>query len=176
MSKSYGNYIGLTDPADEMFGKVMSIPDVLMVKYYRLCTPLSVDEVDRIEAEMVAGTAHPNATKRHLARAIVELYHGAEDAASAEEAFDRVFKHHEAPDDVPDIEVPLTPIVHLPAMLRALGLVTSNAEGRRMIDAGAVRVEGDPVPAHAYDLPWDDLVGRVIQAGKRRFARPVAPR
>jgi tyrosyl-tRNA synthetase len=175
MSKSYGNYIGLTDPADEMFGKIMSIPDELTVKYYRLCTPLSVDEVDAIEADILAGTAHPNATKRHLARAIVELYHGAMAAVDAEAAFDRVFKHHEAPDDVPDVEVAETPIVHLPALLKELGLVTSNAEGRRMIDAGAVRIEGDPVAPQAYDLRWADVVGRVVQAGKRRFARPVAP-
>jgi tyrosyl-tRNA synthetase len=176
MSKSYGNYIGLTDPADEMFGKVMSIPDELMAKYYRLCTPLSVDEVDVIEAELAAGTAHPNATKRHLARAIVGLYHGEDAAVEAEAAFDRVFKRHEAPEDVPEIEVAATGEVHLPALLKDLGLVPSNAEGRRMIDAGAVRIEGDIVPPHAYDLRWDDVVGRVVQAGKRRFARPVAPR
>jgi tyrosyl-tRNA synthetase len=176
MSKSYGNYVGLTDPADEMFGKIMSIPDGLMVKYYRLCTPLTVDEVDAIEAELAAGTAHPNVTKRHLARAIVELYHGAMAAVDAEAAFDRVFRDHDAPEDVADVVVAETPMVHLPALLKELGLVASNAEGRRMIDAGAVRIDGAAVVPQAYDLQWDDVVGRVIQAGKRRFARPVAPR
>ncbi len=176
MSKSYGNYIGLTDPADEMFGKVMSIPDALMVKYYRLCTLLTVDEIDIIEAELAAGTVHPNATKRHLARAIVEIYHGAKASVDAEDAFDRVFKHHEAPEDVPDIEIAASGTVHLPALLKDLGLVPSNGEGRRMIDAGAVRIDGEISPPHAYDLQWDGIVGRVVQAGKRRFARPVAPR
>jgi tyrosyl-tRNA synthetase len=176
MSKSYGNYIALTDPAEEMFGKVMSIPDELVVKYYRLCTPLSVDEIDAIEAELAAGTAHPNATKRHLARAIVELYHDAQAAGDAEAAFDRVFKHHDAPDDVADVEVSAAPVAHLPALLKDLGLVPSNAEGRRMIDAGAVRIDGDVVAPHTYDLRWEDVVGRVVQAGRRRFARPVAPR
>jgi tyrosyl-tRNA synthetase len=135
-----------------------------------------VDEVDLIEAELADGTAHPNATKRHLARAIVGLYHGEDAAAEAEEAFDRVFKHHELPEDVLEIEVAASGEVHLPALLKDLGLVASNTEGRRMIDAGAVRIEGEVVPPHAYDLRWDDLVGRVVQAGKRRFARPVAPR
>jgi len=176
MSKSYGNYVGLTDPADEMFGKIMSIPDELMGKYYRLCTPLSVEEVDTIEAELSTGTAHPNATKRHLARVIVELYHGVRAAVDAEAAFDRVFKDHDAPEDVPDVVVAVTPAVHLPALLKELGLVTSNAEGRRMIDAGAVRIDGASVVPHAYDLQWDDVVGRVVQAGKRRFARPVVGR
>jgi tyrosyl-tRNA synthetase len=159
-----------------MFGKVMSIPDGLMAKYYRLCTPLSVDEVDVIEAELASGTAHPNATKRHLARAIVELYHGERAAIDAEAAFDRVFKDHDAPADVPDVAMQETPIVHLPALLKELGLVTSNAEGRRMIDAGAVRIEGAAVAPQAYDLRWDEVVGRVVQAGKRRFARPIAAR
>jgi tyrosyl-tRNA synthetase len=176
MSKSYGNYIGLTDTADAMFGKVMSIPDALMAKYYRLCTPLEVAEVELIEAELVAGTAHPNETKRHLARAIVALYHGQEAAVGAEEAFDRVFKRHEAPDDVPSVEVVAAPEMHLPALLKELGLVASNAEGRRIIDGGGVKIDGRSVPAGCFDLPWSDLDGRVVQAGKRRFARPIAAR
>jgi tyrosyl-tRNA synthetase len=176
MSKSYGNYIGLTEAGDEMFGKVMSIPDTLMPKYYRLCTPLGVDEVDRIEAELAAGAAHPNEAKRHLARAIVALYHGPEAAVDAEAAFDRVFKRHEAPDDVPSVEIAPAPNMHLPALLKDLGLVASNAEGRRIIDGGGVRIDGQPVPSGCYDLPWSDLEGRVVQAGRRRFARPVAAR
>jgi tyrosyl-tRNA synthetase len=174
MSKSYGNYIALTDPPDEMFGKVMSIPDGLMAKYFRLCTPLSVGEVDQIEAELASGRAHPNATKRRLARAIVDLYYDPQAAVDAEEAFDRVFKRHEAPDDVPTFEVVPAPVMHLPALLKELGLVASNAEGRRIIDGGGVRIDGAAVPAQAYDLPWNELDGRILQAGKRRFARPVS--
>jgi tyrosyl-tRNA synthetase len=174
MSKSYGNYVGLTDTAEEMFGKVMSIPDALIAKYYRLCTPSAVDEVDRIESDLASGAAHPNATKRDLARAIVDLYHGAQAAVDAEEAFDRVFKRHEAPDEVPQVEVTPAPIMHLPSLLKDLGLVASNAEGRRIIDGGGVRIDGRAVPAGAYDLPWSEVAGCVVQAGKRRFARPVA--
>ncbi len=86
-----------------MFGKVMSIPDELMVKYFRLCTPLEVSEVDAIEAGLTAGALHPNATKRRLAREIVTLYHDADAAVAAEEAFDRVFKQHEMPEDIPEV-------------------------------------------------------------------------
>jgi tyrosyl-tRNA synthetase len=185
MSKSYGNYVGLTEPAAEMFGKVMSIPDTLLVKYFRLCTPLSVDEVDAIDADLATGRAHPNATKRRLARAVVELYHGAQAAVDAEDSFDRVFKHGGLPDDVPEMAITISDVVkasdaggasvaHLPALLKQLGLVASNAEGRRAIDGGGVRIDGVAVSAGVYDLPWDDVVGRVVQAGKRRFARPVA--
>ena len=174
MSKSYGNYIGLTDAPDEMFGKVMSIPDELMVKYYRLCTPVPVDEVDRIEAGLAAGSERPNLIKRRLAREIVALYHDAAAAASAEEAFDRVFKRHEAPEDIPEVAVSATDPVHLPALLRELGLVPSSGEGRRLIDGGGVRIDGEPVPSKVYDIAWDAVAGKVVQAGKRRFARPVA--
>jgi tyrosyl-tRNA synthetase len=173
MSKSYGNYIGLTDPADAMFGKVMSIPDALITKYFRLCTNVSVDEADAIEAGLTAGTLNPNVTKRRLARSIVDLYHGSGAGVDAEGAFDRVFKRHEAPDDVPEVRVAPSPVMHLPALLKELGLVASNAEGRRMIDGGGVRIDGEPVSAGAYDLAWDQVAGRVVQAGKRRFARPI---
>lgn len=174
MSKSYGNYIGLTDAPAEMFGKVMSIPDALTVKYFRLCTAIGVDEVDRIEAELGSGEAHPNATKRRLARAIVELYYDPKAAVDAEEAFDRVFKRHEVPDDIPSMKVTPAPVMHVPALLKDLGLVSSNAEGRRLIDGGGLRIDGEVVASGSYDLPWTDLDGRVVQAGKRRFARPVS--
>jgi tyrosyl-tRNA synthetase len=174
MSKSYGNYIGLTDAADDMFGKAMSIPDVLMVKYFRLCTLLGVEEIDAIEAELASGAADPNVTKRRLGRAIVDLYHGAGSGIGAEEAFDRVFRRHEAPEDVPEVQVTPAPLMHLPALLKELGLVSSNAEGRRMIDGGGVRIDGEPVAAQVYDISWEQVAGRIVQAGKRHFARPVA--
>jgi len=174
MSKSYGNYIGLTDEAPDMFGKVMSIPDELMVKYYRLCTALPVDEVERLERELETGGVHPNAAKRRLAREVVDLYHGTGAGADAEAAFDRVFKQHQAPADVPSIEVDLADEVYLPALLHELGLVGSGGEGRRMIDGGGVRIDGEALVPGAYNLSRASVEGRVVQAGKRRFARPVA--
>ena len=174
MSKSYGNAVGLTDSPEEMFGKLMSIPDELMAKYYRLATSLPVDELEAVEREISSGTVHPGVQKRRLARTIVENYHDAQAALDAEAAFDRVFKRHEAPADVPEIAVEKADPVHLPALLKELGFVASNAEGRRLVDGGGVRIDGETVAERGYDLPWETVAGRVVQAGKRQFARPVA--
>lgn len=173
MSKSYGNYIGLTDAPDDMFGKLMSIPDTLMVKYYRLCTPLPVDEIDCIETGLGNGTLHPNEIKRRLAREIVSLYHSPDDAQRAEEAFDRVFKRHDIPEDVPDVRVEHEDVVHLPAVMKVAGLAPTTSEARRLIDGGGVRIDGETVAPGMYDLPWTKLQGCVLQAGKRRYARII---
>ena len=175
MSKSYGNYIGLTDPADEMFGKVMSIPDELMIKYFRLCTPVPVDEIDVLESSLESGSEHPNRLKRRLAREIVAVYHSANQAAEAEAAFDRVFKEHQAPEDVPEFVVELADEVYLPGLLHELGLAPSASEGRRLIDGGGVRLDGQPLEPRTYSLARAHIEGRVVQVGRRRFARLVAP-
>jgi tyrosyl-tRNA synthetase len=174
MSKTYGNYIGLTDAPDDMFGKVMSIPDALMPKYYRLCTALPVDEVDALEAELGAGTLHPNELKRRLAREIVATYHPYGAAEEAEAAFNRVFKQHQAPEDVDEIAVDLPDEVHLPWLLTELGLASSTSEGRRLIDGGGVRIDGRSVEPRQYNCARAQVDNAVIQVGKRRFARPVS--
>jgi len=174
MSKSYGNAVGLTEPPAEMFGKLMSIPDELMPKYYRVATLLPTEEIEAMEAEIAAGEGHPNLQKRRLARSVIEVYHGVAAAVEAEAAFDRVFKHHQAPTDVPSVEVDRSDPIHLPALLRELGLASSNAEARRLIDGGAIKIDGDPIAARVYDVAWAAVEDRVVQAGKRHFARPVA--
>lgn len=176
MSKSYGNYIGLTDDPAEMFGKVMSIPDQLMPKYYRLCTALSVDEVDGIERELAEGVLHPNEAKRRLARLIVELYHGTTAAGEAETAFDRLFKAKEVPDDLPEVVVDLSGEVFLPALLKETGMASTNGEGRRLISGGGVRIDGRQVESSQLSIAGEELAGAVLQAGKRRFVRIVARR
>lgn len=173
MSKSYGNYVGLTDEPDDMFGKVMSIPDELMPKYYRMCTALAVDEVERVEAGLAEGSLHPNAAKRALAREIVSLYHGDEASVTAEQAFDRVFKQHEAPLEVDEIVLAAGDEVYLPGALFDAGLVGSAGEGRRMIDQGGVRIDGEPVQAGSYTVARARVAGRILQVGKRRFVRAV---
>ncbi len=172
MSKSYGNYVGLTDEPAEMFGKIMSIPDELMIKYYRLCSSIPAEEIDAIEEGLRADELHPGQVKRRLARDIVDIYHGGSAGSEAEAAFDRVFKEHSIPADVPEVVVELGDLVHLPALLKELGLVSSNAEGRRMIDQGGVKVDGSALGSGIYDCPAEDIDGRVIQVGRRRFARP----
>lgn len=175
MSKSYGNYIGLTDTAEDMFGKIMSIPDELMVKYYRLCSALPVPEIESIEKALAEGSVHPNAAKRRLGRAVVELYHGLDAAEAAEAAFDRIFIRHELPTEIPEVRVIPEDAVYLPAVLKEAGLAASSSEGRRLIEAGAVRIDGEPLalPAGVFEVAWSALGGRVVQVGKRRYARIV---
>ena len=169
MSKSYGNYIGLTDAPDDMFGKVMSIPDELMPKYFRLATALPVDEIDAVEASLADGSGHPAQVKRRLAREIVGLYHGAEAAVSAEQSFDRVFKQREAPEEMPAYALP-DEAVYLPKVLEDLGFAATRSESRRLIDQGGVRIDGRVVTE--YGGQRADFLG-VLQVGRRRWARLV---
>ena len=177
MSKSYGHYIGLTDEPADMFGKVMSIPDNMMVKYYRLASTCPVDQIDQIEAGLAADELHPNKVKRALARNIVAAYYSEEDAQAAEESFDQVFKNHEVPDDVPEYAADLTPNdqgkVYLAKLLADAGLAQSAGEGRRLIDGGGVKINGEAVPAKEYNVDPAKLEGAVIQVGKRKFANLV---
>lgn len=175
MSKSYGNYVGLTDEPADMFGKIMSIPDEIMVKYFRLASTLSVDEIDSIEAGLAAGELHPNKVKRQLAANIVAAYHGRDAAQAAEEQFDRVFKNHAAPEDIPEFAADLTPNdegkVYLAKLIADAGLAKSAGEARRLIDGGGVKVNGAAVPAKEYNVDSSMLAGAVLQVGKRKFVR-----
>ncbi len=177
MSKSYGNYVGLTDDASDMFGKIMSIPDELLIKYYRLASTVPVDEIEQIERGLAEGSLHPNKAKRALAANIVAAYHDEAAAKQAEEDFDRVFKSHEIPEDVSEHKVQLKlneeGLVYLPALLNELGLVQSASEGRRMIDGGAVRVDGQALSAKEYNLDPSKVEEAVLQVGKRKYAKLV---
>ena len=175
MSKSYGNYIGLTDEPNNMFGKVMSIPDELMVKYYRLASTVSVAEIDKIEAGLAAGEIHPNRCKRDLAQNIVTAYYDQTAAQEAEAAFDKQFKQHEIPDDVPEFAADLTPnnegLVYLAKLISDAGLTNSTGDARRMIDQGGVKVNGEAIPAKTYNVAPEMLKDAVVQVGKRKFVR-----
>jgi tyrosyl-tRNA synthetase len=163
MSKSLGNYVGVTDPPEEMFGKLMSIPDAAMPEYYRL---LLGEEPPQ---------QPPNEAKRALARRIVDKFHGEGDGDAAEESFNRVFVAHEAPEEMPEIDLGAyraddNGLVHLPRLIAgAFGL--SSSEGRRLLKQGGVRLDGEPVPSEPLDVEVDTLDGRVLQVGKRRFCR-----
>lgn len=177
MSKSYGNYIGLTDEPNDMFGKVMSIPDELMVKYYRLASTVAVDKIDAIEAGLAAGEIHPNRCKRDLAQNIVAAYYDETAAQEAEAAFDKQFKQHEIPDDIPEFAADLTPndegLVYLAKLISDAGLTNSTGDARRMIDQGGVKVNGETIPTKSYNVAPEMLKDAVVQVGKRKFVKLV---
>jgi tyrosyl-tRNA synthetase len=175
MSKSYGNYIGLTDEPADMFGKVMSIPDELMVKYYRLATALSIDEIGAIESGLANDTLHPNEVKRRLGREIVTLYYDEDAAREAEAAFDKQFKDQEIPDEVEEFSVTLAPnndgLIYMASLMVEVGLAQSAGEARRLIDGGGVKIDGNPLAPKEYNIKPELLDSAVIQVGKRKFAR-----
>jgi tyrosyl-tRNA synthetase len=176
MSKSYDNYVGLTEPADEMFGKLMSIPDELIAKYLLLCTDAGSDEVARVEAGLGDGSLHPNEQKRRVARDVVALYHGGAEAADAEQRFDLVHREREIPETVDEVALPEAwagdgGTYWLPRVLSGAGLAASNGQARRLIEQGGVRLEGEPVTDPDAEFVRGDLVGRVLQVGRRRFVR-----
>jgi len=183
MSKSLDNFIGLTEPPEEMFGKLMRIPDQLIAKYLRLSTPVDPGEVDAIERGLGDGTVHPNEAKRRLAREVVDLYHGADAGAAAEDRFNVVHREREAPDEIADVRVPASVfdqkedgvwVVYVPALLEAMGLVGSRSEARRLQTQGGVRVNGEQETDEDLRVvgePPGQLMGSVWQVGRRKFAR-----
>jgi tyrosyl-tRNA synthetase len=156
MSKSHANYIGITEPPEEMFGKVMSIPDGALPQWW----------------EMLAGGEHadePMEWKLELARRITARWHGDGAARAGEEHFSRVVRRHEAPEEVPEVALPDGDPVHLPGLLVERLGIASTSEARRLIRQGGVKVNGEPTGA--LDLPRQALAGALLQVGKRRFAR-----
>ncbi|HEY8393328.1 MAG TPA: tyrosine--tRNA ligase [Thermaerobacter sp.] len=168
MSKSLGNYIGIDEPPAEMFGKTMSIPDELIVKYMTLVTDLDLDEIRRLERGMAAGEVNPRDAKLRLAHALVRMYHGQEAADAAREEFLRVFSRGELPSELPEVTVAPGEIDAV-RLLRDTGMAASNSEARRLITQGAVRLDGERVSDPHARLRIAD--GAVLQVGKRRFAR-----
>ena len=176
MSKSYGNYIGLTDAPADMFGKTMSIPDEMIGKYYRLASSLTPAEVDEIDAALADGSANPYELKRALGRDLVTTYHSAEAAVEAEAEFDRVHKNRDLPTDIAEVSVEVAVndegLVYLPAVLQAAGLVPSAGQARRDIDGGGVKLDGEAIAPKTYNVdPAALKPGTVLQVGKRHFAR-----
>lgn len=171
MSKSYGNYVGLTDEPADMFGKIMSIPDEMIVKYYRLASTYDVAEIDKIEAGLQNDELHPNKVKRQLAANIVAAYYDETAAQAAEEAFDSLFKNHEIPEDIEAHVVDLEGEIYLPALLAEAKLAQSASEGRRLIDQGGVKINSVACEKGSYTCEGSSLKDAVIQVGKRRFIK-----
>ncbi len=178
MSQSLGNYVGIDEPPDEQFGKLMSIPDHLIVKYLRLCTSMEAAEADDVEQGLAAGALHPNEQKRRMARLVVDLYHGEGEGARAEAGFDLVHKHHEMPSDAPEVAIEAAllgehGLVWLPRLLVSTGLAATNGEARRAVRSGGVRLDGEPLGDPDAELDVDLLRGKVLAVGRRRFVRLV---
>jgi tyrosyl-tRNA synthetase len=175
MSQSLGNYVGVAEPADEQYGKLMSIPDGLITRYLRLTTGLDPAEVDAIEAGLADGSLPAVEAKRRLAREIVDRYHGAGEGPAAETRFDRVHRDRELPRDVPETPIPAAALeggtIWLPRLLVALGRAASNGEARRLVEQGGVRLDGEVVDDPSREMPPEELRGRVLQVGRRWFAR-----
>lgn len=177
MSKSLGNYVAITEPPTAQFGKVMSIPDALLPKYFLLATGWHPDRVARETDRLRSGDSPPVVAKRLLARTIVDLYHGDGAGAAAEEEFNRVFKAHAAPTDVPEFVLEPEHLVEgrirLARLVALAGLVASNSEGRRKLSEGAVRVEGQRFTDPDQEFSPDELAGRLVQMGRRSWVRVV---
>ncbi len=175
MSKSLGNYIGIQDPPSEMYGKTMSLPDELMMMYFELATTVPMDELEEMEKELDNGELHPRDAKRRLAREIVARFHNEGAAKEAEAEFDRVFKENLVPDDIPEVKLASQDLedgrIWIVRLLVQAGLASSNGEGRRLIQQGGVRLDGEII--ENIDLDWEPRSGAVLQVGKRRFARVV---
>jgi len=173
MSKSIGNYIGIDEPPQDIFGKTMSIPDEIICRYLELVTDVPLAEIERLRRGMESGEVNPRDAKARLAREIVAMYHGAGAAAAAEAEFDRIFRRGGNPGEMPEVAVPAAEVedgrVRIVRLLVILGLADSNSEARRLVRQGAVRIDGGRITDEGAAVPV--APGTVVQAGKRRFAR-----
>ncbi|MFW6206091.1 MAG: tyrosine--tRNA ligase [Gemmatimonadota bacterium] len=176
MSKSYDNYIGISEPPEEVYGKTMSIPDALLPEWYRLASGL---EGDDLEAALAAVEVNPYEAKRNLAWLLAAQYHGETGARAGREHFDTVFRKKEEPDEIPDIAVRLghdklrydDGVVWLPGLLVVTGLAGSNSEAMRLIEQGAVAVDGETVIDRNATVEAAPGQERVLRRGKRKFVR-----
>lgn len=173
MSKSLGNYIGIEDGPADMYGKVMSIPDDLIVRYFELVTNVDVKEVEKIKEAIEEKNENPMEYKKELARTIVKEYHGEEGAQKAEKEFESVFSKGNLPEDIPEVEISKDRLedgeLWIVKIVAATGMVDSNSEARRMIKQGAVTIDDKKYEKINLDLEVKD--GMIVQIGKRRFAK-----
>jgi tyrosyl-tRNA synthetase len=174
MSKSLGNYIGVYESPREMFGKTMSIPDELMIRYFELVTKVEVAEIRKLEKGLADGTVHPRDLKMRLGWEIVRIYHGEKEANQAKEEFIKMFQKKEAPDEMPEVSLTklgfdLQTEVELVALLVAAKLTSSRGEARRLIDQGGVRINDKKIEDVQAVINFSS--GDIIKVGKRKFAR-----
>ncbi len=171
MSKSLGNYIGITESADNVYGKVLSISDDLMFRYYELLSDLSRSEIGGLKEKMESGTLHPKEIKKQLARELTARFHSSEAALVAEAGFEKVFTKGGVPDDIPEMVSSATEEIWLPQLLVDSGLVKSTSDGRRMIKQNAVSIDGEKITdMNSVVQPEGEVL---IKVGKRRFCKVI---
>ena len=172
MSKSLGNYIGIEEPANEMFGKVMSISDDLMWKYYELLTDLSVAEIDALRSKCESGNENPRNVKVNLAKSIIRDFHSQEGANAAEDEFNRLFVQKEIPDEVDEKQISAG-TYKLADLLAETGLAASKGEARRLIEQGGVKINGEKASSAAAEIEISSDA-KLFQVGKRKFLNIIA--
>jgi len=168
MSKSLGNYIGIAEKLNIMFGKVMSIPDSLIIKYFRALTIVQDSEIDKFEMELKSKKTNPRDIKNKLAYEITKIYHGEKGAKEAEEEFNKVFRKHELPEKMPTAILKRGPYNVIDLLLK-LNLVRSKSEARRIVNENAVKISGETVKG--LKMKINAASGLVVQIGKRRFVK-----
>jgi tyrosyl-tRNA synthetase len=173
MSKSLGNYIGITEPPADMFGKIMSIPDDLMWTYYELATDRTPHQITALKQEVSSGALHPMDAKMRLAEEIVSGFHGPDPARKAAENFQRVFRDRQSPSDVPVHKLPIGPPKKLIALLVELKLAPSKSEAERLIKQGGVELNESRVEDPRADLDLSHPSEFLLRAGKKKFLRVI---
>jgi tyrosyl-tRNA synthetase len=173
MSKSLGNYVGITEAPNEMFGKMMSIPDELMWQYYELITDRTPQEIAALKDEVSSGKLHPMDAKMRLATEVIADFHGQEAATKAADNFQRVFRDRSAPAESPTKEIPIGPPKKLTALLVELQLVPSKSEATRLIEQGGVEIDGARVDDVRKDIDLTKPGEFLLRAGKKKFLKVV---
>ncbi len=171
MSKSLGNYIGITEPANDIYGKVLSISDDLMFRYFDLLSDLSSEDIQQLRQKMVDGEIHPKEVKKQLARELTSRFYSKEEAQKAEDNFEKVFQKKGLPDEIPEVNISAKEDVWLPQLLVDADLVKSTSDGRRMIKQNAVSLDGAKIQdMNTAITPAGEIL---LKVGKRRFAKVI---
>ncbi len=172
MSKSYGNYVGIDEQPDTMFGKLMSISDELMLKYYELLSDISLDKLRILKEEIRNGSVHPRDAKVNFAKEIITRFHSKEAADAAHENFDKMFRDKEVPEDIEVVTIKKSETgTWLPKLLATIGMVTSTSEGKRMVQQGGVHING--VKVNSEEITLDAVNELTIKVGKRKFKKVI---
>jgi tyrosyl-tRNA synthetase len=173
MSKSLGNYVGITETPDQIFGKMMSIPDELMWSYYELVTDRTPEEIAKLKSDVSSGSTHPMDVKMLLAREVVSGFHGEAAARKAAEMFQRVFRDRQAPEEAPVKNVAAGPPQMIKGLLTTLGMAPSVSEAERLVKQGAVEIDGQRIDDPRKEVDLSKARNFLLRAGKKKFVRVV---